>query len=242
MEIATEMSDPPKRRPGEKKYRPRPLSEAKREAEQGSAVVRAEARTQAAKRAAEAAERAAVAAKTAPIFAQGERDPATGRFLKGCTGNPGGKTKADRRVVADLAAEIRTHADVLIDGLIDLAKNSPMDNVRLGAINSLLDRGFGKAVQSVDLRADVQSVNLNVYQDLPADDQRLAAEVLGAITSNPSALSLAVDIMAEPDIVLAPFADDQVIEAEVVEVTPVRAGTHDQGGEIIDLVAEPAQE
>jgi hypothetical protein len=45
-------------------------------------------------------------------------------------------------------------------------------------------------MQSVDLRADVQSVNLNLFQGLPADDQRVASAVLGAITANPSALVL----------------------------------------------------
>jgi hypothetical protein len=143
------------------------------------------------------------------------------------------------REIKNLGEESRRHTAMLVANLLDLAQNSKNDTVRLNAINSLLDRGHGKAVQSVDLRADVQSVNLNLFQDLPAADQRLASEVLGAISSNPSALALAIDIMAEPDIVVAPFGADDVIE--VIEVVPVRAGDAklNQAGEVIDLVAEP---
>jgi hypothetical protein len=163
--------------------------------------------------------------KIKEVYSQLNRDPI----------NPGEL----KRVITNLAEEARKHAGRAIDTLVELTSDDNA-NVRLNAATALLDRGFGKAAQSVELKADVQSVNLNVYQDLPEADQRIAGEVLGALSSNPASLALALDIMAEPDIVVAPFADDQVIDAEVIEVVPVRAGDAEFApGEVIDVVAVP---
>ncbi len=72
--------------------------------------------------------------------------------------------------------------------LVDLARNATSEGVRLGAAKSLLDRGYGKPQQSIDLKADVQRVSLNLFADFSDVDERLAAETPAAISANPPAL------------------------------------------------------
>jgi hypothetical protein len=65
-------------------------------------------------------------------------------FVKGQTGNAGGRPKAEHDVVA-IAREkgpdaIRTLAEIMLN-------TKASDSARVGAANSLLERGFGKPTQ-----------------------------------------------------------------------------------------------
>jgi hypothetical protein len=67
-------------------------------------------------------------------------------FPKGQTGNAGGRPKAEHDVVA-IAREkgpdaIRTLAEIMLN-------TKASDNARVGAANSLLERGFGKPTQTI---------------------------------------------------------------------------------------------
>jgi hypothetical protein len=73
------------------------------------------------------------------------------KFAKGTSGNPGGRPK---RQIANLGLEARKFADLALDVLVQVCKGgikgvTPRD--RLMAANSLLDRGFGRPVQSIDM-------------------------------------------------------------------------------------------
>lgn len=66
-------------------------------------------------------------------------------FQKGHSGNPGGRSKVSREV-QQLAAK---HCPDAIETLVDLFKNSRSEKIRLDAAKELLDRGAGKAIQTL---------------------------------------------------------------------------------------------
>ena len=75
----------------------------------------------------------------------------SGRWLGGRSPNPGGRPKGYREVVelcrAETVANVRT--------LIEIRDNpESADATRALCANSLLDRGWGKAVQPIDLDPD----------------------------------------------------------------------------------------
>ena len=72
-----------------------------------------------------------------------------GRFLLGCSGNPGGRPK-DEEKVAGLA---RSYTVEAIETLVDLMRHSEDDRVRGTAAQALLDRGWGKARVQWSLKA-----------------------------------------------------------------------------------------
>jgi hypothetical protein len=47
-------------------------------------------------------------------------------------------------------------------------------------------------------------VQVNLFEGIATENQRLASETLAAIQNNPASLALAVDIMNDPDILTAP--------------------------------------
>lgn len=69
-------------------------------------------------------------------------------FKKGQSGNPGGKPKV-KRTAEEIALK---HAQKAVEEVAKLAFSpSAPDQVRLSALQTLLDRGLGKAKQSVDM-------------------------------------------------------------------------------------------
>ena len=70
-----------------------------------------------------------------------------GSWKKGQSGNPGGKRKIDY-AVRDMA---KVYTPEALAVLRRIMKQSPDDRARVAAANSLLDRGWGKPAQSVDI-------------------------------------------------------------------------------------------
>lgn len=81
-----------------------------------------------------------------------------GRFLLGCSGNPGGRPK-DEEKVAGLA---RSYTVEAIETLVDLMRHSEDDRVRGTAAQALLDRGWGKA--RVELVGDGKGTYIGALQ------------------------------------------------------------------------------
>jgi hypothetical protein len=69
-------------------------------------------------------------------------------------------------VSAEIRARARAAGNTAIDGLIELASGADSDSVKLAAIKELLDRGFGRAVQSDSTGAAIAHLLVdNGYED-----------------------------------------------------------------------------
>lgn len=68
-------------------------------------------------------------------------------FKKGQSGNPGGRKAVPKEIT--IAAQMLCPEAVKTIG--DLMRSSDDNNIRLKAANSLLDRGYGRPPQSVQL-------------------------------------------------------------------------------------------
>jgi hypothetical protein len=91
-------------------------------------------------------------------------------FPKGKSGNPGGRVGVPREV-RDLA---RQHTTTAIERLVHwMNSNDPRASV--AAANSILDRGYGKPAQLLDLSIDAVSRRISELTDeeMMALEQRL---------------------------------------------------------------------
>ena len=116
-----------------------------------------------------------------------------GWFVKGRSGNPSGRAKsppkfapdadgpagADRRTVGNLAIEARKFSGLAVDTLVELTKDNYAPSTRYVAATALLDRGYGRPAQSLDLHlsADAITKRLSDMSDaeLAALEQRMIA-------------------------------------------------------------------
>jgi hypothetical protein len=72
-----------------------------------------------------------------------------GGFISGKSGNPGGRPRA----VLSVQMVAREHTAAALRTLIDVMQRGKSDASRVAAANSLLDRGWGRPMQSVEIRA-----------------------------------------------------------------------------------------
>lgn len=79
------------------------------------------------------------------------RDPATGRFVKG--NKSGGRPRLPEELKADFRAAAPRALEVLLDILND-DEAAARDRIRAAEI--ILDRGYGKPAQAVELSTDAQ--------------------------------------------------------------------------------------
>jgi Family of unknown function (DUF5681) len=81
-------------------------------------------------------------------FEKGQPNPGN-RFKSGQSGNPGGRPKA----IIEVAAAARERTTEAIETLAAIMRdtNAP-PSARVSAATALLDRGWGKASQTIDLR------------------------------------------------------------------------------------------
>ena len=75
----------------------------------------------------------------------------SGRFMKGHSGNAGGRPKDEHNI----AALAQSYSMEAIETLVELMRNARDDRVRGTAAQALLDRGFGKPkVEKQNTNAD----------------------------------------------------------------------------------------
>lgn len=81
--------------------------------------------------------------------------PGPGRpFPKGVSGNPGGRPKE----VAEVRALAKEHSAMAVTTLADIAGDEQVDpRARVAAATALLDRGWGRPSQDIQVRAQVEA-------------------------------------------------------------------------------------
>jgi hypothetical protein len=83
------------------------------------------------------------------------KDPTTGRFIKGASGNPGGRPKDGLSITALIDSVVSENDWLFIIGT--LKKRARRGDVK--AIEMLMDRRFGKAMQKTEVTgADGDSI------------------------------------------------------------------------------------
>ena len=88
------------------------------------------------------------------------------KFRKGESGNPGGRPK----VLGELQELARRHAPEVIAELVRLALKAKSETARIAAGRELLDRGFGRARQSmeVSLPDPERDIVRRIFDDIDA--------------------------------------------------------------------------
>lgn len=114
-----------------------------------------------------------------------------GRFVQGVTGNPGGRPKGLASYVREIAGD---DGKMLVDGVLELLRQSEASGkggiqaqrFQLECIQWLADRGFGKAVLSVEHTGSIGH-NWDAFPNMSDDDVQAlvdAARVLLAAKAN----------------------------------------------------------
>ena len=120
-----------------------------------------------------------------------------GWFVKGRrSANPAGRPKnpvipppppgyapepaaADRRPIRNLVIEARKFSGLAVDTLVELTKDSHADSTRYNAATALLDRGYGRPAQSLDLHLSADAITKRLSDktdaELAALEQRMIA-------------------------------------------------------------------
>jgi hypothetical protein len=95
-------------------------------------------------------------------------------FQPGQSGNPGGRPK----VAAEIRDLARHHTATALRTLVEIAEHGESENARVAAANALLDRGWGKPRQEVEIGG---TLNL---EDLTDDELLRIARSGGAAASS----------------------------------------------------------
>jgi hypothetical protein len=94
-----------------------------------------------------------------------------GGWKKGQSGNPGGQGRKAAEVFGNLAVEARKYSKMALGNLVYLAQKARNESVRLQACVAILDRGYGRPTQSIDLKTDgAPNVQVNFFDGLGLDD------------------------------------------------------------------------
>jgi hypothetical protein len=129
------------------------------------------------------------------------------RFVKGQSGNPGGRPKnpdpailagyapdltaADRRPIPNLVVEARKFSGLAVDTLVELTKDNHTDSTRYAAATALLDRGYGRPAQSLDLHLSADAITKRLSD---MTDAELAALEQRMIAAAPIVLEATADV------------------------------------------------
>jgi hypothetical protein len=100
------------------------------------------------------------------------------RFVKGQSGNPGGRPKADGEI-RELA---RQHTVMALRTLREIAEHGENESARVAAANSLLDRGWGKPAVPVVPPDLPEVITFNIGTELRPPHDAGAAHTIEVAT------------------------------------------------------------
>jgi hypothetical protein len=117
-----------------------------------------------------------------------------GWFVKGRSGNPSGRPKdppalpkfapepaaADRRSIPNVVVEARKFSGLAVDTLVELTKDTHTDSTRYSAATALLDRGYGRPAQSLDLHLSADAITKRLSDMTDAELAALEARMIAA--------------------------------------------------------------
>ena len=129
-----------------------------------------------------------------------------GYFVKGRSGNPAGRPKdppllpeyapepaaADRRSISNVVIEARKFSGLAVDTLVELTKDNHTDSTRFAAATALLDRGYGRPAQSLDLHLSADAITKRLSD---MTDTELAALEARMIAAAPIVLEATADVL-----------------------------------------------
>jgi hypothetical protein len=100
-----------------------------------------------------------------------------GGFTAGTSGNPGGRPKA----ASVIAIEARKHGLAMVAVLNTIARKGKSEQARIAAATALLDRGYGKPAQSVELNFHAKLLQKKLLEMSP-DELRVLEQTAIQIT------------------------------------------------------------
>jgi hypothetical protein len=117
-----------------------------------------------------------------------------GWFVKGRSGNPAGRSKeppavpeyapdptaADRRLIPNLVIEARRYSALAVDTLVELTKDNYAPSTCYNAATALLDRGYGRPAQSLDLHLSADAITKRLSAMTDAELAALEARMIAA--------------------------------------------------------------
>ena len=88
-------------------------------------------------------------------------------FLPGQSGNPGGRP----RIIGEVRDLARQHTTLAVETLVHIMQHGTKDAARVAAAQTVLDRGWGKAVQAVEMTETDRPLQIIwKFQDKPESD------------------------------------------------------------------------
>jgi len=91
-----------------------------------------------------------------------------------------GPAGADRRTVGNLVIEARKFSGLAVDTLVELTKDNYAPSTRYVAATALLDRGYGRPAQSLDLHLSADAITKRLSDMTDAELAALEARMIAA--------------------------------------------------------------
>jgi hypothetical protein len=89
-------------------------------------------------------------------------------------------TAADRRLIPNLVIEARRYSALAVDTLVELTKDNYAPSTRYNAATALLDRGYGRPAQSLDLHLSADAITKRLSAMTDAELAALEARMIAA--------------------------------------------------------------